>query len=198
VPRPLGQGHGIDHKWQRAESKGQSPEDRGGRRGSRTPKAHRSAVFETAAIANWLALPQSDSSGGRNRTCVLPVNGRALVPARAPPESISRGGRIRTGALLVPNQADWPRFPTPRDRTSAQRESNPHFRHGKAVGCRYIMGTSASTELSKTQSTGWDSNPHRRLTRAVSSPLDHQCYESSGTRGARTLTCLVKSQVCCR
>ncbi len=24
---------------------------------------------------------------------------------------------------------------------SAQRESNPHIRHGKAVGCRYIMGT---------------------------------------------------------
>ena len=23
---------------------------------------------------------------------------------------------------------------------SAQRESNPHFRHGKAAGCRYIMG----------------------------------------------------------
>ena len=23
---------------------------------------------------------------------------------------------------------------------SAQRESNPHIRHGKAVGCRYIMG----------------------------------------------------------
>ena len=29
----------------------------GGRRGSRTLKAHRSAVFETAAIAHWLALP---------------------------------------------------------------------------------------------------------------------------------------------
>ena len=26
------------------------------------------------------------------------------------------------------------------DRKSAQRESNPHIRHGKAVGCRYIMG----------------------------------------------------------
>jgi hypothetical protein len=26
------------------------------------------------------------------------------------------------------------------DRKSAQRESNPRIRHGKAVGCRYIMG----------------------------------------------------------
>jgi hypothetical protein len=35
-------------------------------------------------------------------------------------------------------------FPHPesfRSPTSAQRESNPHVRHGKAVGCRYIMGT---------------------------------------------------------
>ena len=29
----------------------------GGRRGNRTLKAHRSTVFETAAIASWLALP---------------------------------------------------------------------------------------------------------------------------------------------
>ena len=33
--------------------------------------------------------------------------------------------------------------------TSAQRESNPHVRHGKAVGCRYIMGTITDAELSK-------------------------------------------------
>ena len=58
---------------------------------------------------------------------------------------------------------------------SAQRESNPHFRLGKAVGCRYIMGTQDQTELSKNKSTGWDSNPRRRITGAVSSPLDDQC-----------------------
>jgi hypothetical protein len=28
---------------------------------------------------------------------------------------------------------------------SAQRELNPHFRHGKAVGSRYIMGAIWST-----------------------------------------------------
>ena len=32
---------------------------------------------------------------------------------------------------------------------SAQWESNPHFRHGKAVGYRYIMGAKWLTELSK-------------------------------------------------
>src|SRR3954454_23632951 len=34
-------------------------------------------------------------------------------------------------------------------RPSAQRESNPHFRHGKAVGCRYIMGTSSRRRIVK-------------------------------------------------
>ena len=32
---------------------------------------------------------------------------------------------------------------------SAQRESNPHFRHGKATGYRYIMGALWCVELSK-------------------------------------------------
>src|SRR5271157_3673858 len=38
-------------------------------------------------------------------------------------------------------------FPTPRG--SAQRESNPHVRHGEARGCHYIMGTATVAELSK-------------------------------------------------
>ena len=38
----------------------------GGRRGSRTLKAHRSAVFETAAIAGWLALPLDNRTSPRS------------------------------------------------------------------------------------------------------------------------------------
>ena len=34
---------------------------------------------------------------------------------------------------------------------SAQRESNPHVRHGKAIGYRYIMGAWLEAELSKIQ-----------------------------------------------
>ncbi len=34
---------------------------------------------------------------------------------------------------------------------SAQRELNPHFRHGKATGCRYIMGALWCAELSMNQ-----------------------------------------------
>ena len=50
---------------------------------------------------------------------------------------------------------------------SAQRESNPHFRHGKATGCRYIMGAFRCAELSNNKSTGRDSNPRRRTTNAA-------------------------------
>ena len=81
---------------------------------------------------------------------------------------------------------------------SAQRELNPHFRHGKATGCRYIMGAIWCAELSMNKSTGRDSNPRDRNTGAVSSPLDDQCLLFSGTSGARTRTRLVKSQGCCR
>ena len=58
---------------------------------------------------------------------------------------------------------------------SAQRELNPHFRHGKATGCRYIIGALWCAELSKIKSTGWESNPRCRLTSAGSWPLDDQC-----------------------
>ena len=44
---------------------------------------------------------------------------------------------------MHPKHAEYQAFPHP-DNKSAQWESNPHFRHGKAVGCRYIMGAFAS------------------------------------------------------
>ncbi len=59
---------------------------------------------------------------------------------------------------MLPKHAEYQAFPHP-ELESAQRESNPHIRHGKAVGCRYIMGALAFTELSKIKSTGRDSNP---------------------------------------
>ena len=86
------------------------------------PACHRRAEGEGVEPSRLIARPssnrvpspiglpfrQSSSSGGRNRTCVPPVNSRALVPARTPPESHSdsRDGRIRTGDLLLPRQAD--------------------------------------------------------------------------------------------
>jgi hypothetical protein len=59
------------------------------------------------------------------------------------------------------------------------------LRHGEPAGYRYIMGANVLIGLSKSrfESTGWDSNPRRRITGAESSPLDDQCLYSSGTRG---------------
>ena len=67
---------------------------------------------------------------------------------------------------------------------SIQRELNPHFRHGKPVGFRYIMDANVFIELSKNyfESTGWDSNPRCRITGAESSPLNDQCLFLIGIR----------------
>lgn len=90
-------------------------------------------------------------------------------------------------------------------RQSARRESNPRVRLGKAVGSRYITGTrQTEAELSKrTESTGWESNPRFRVTKAESWPLDHQCIASClNTLPSRwdqrdsNPHSLVKSQVC--
>ena len=106
-------------------------QEQGGRRGSRTLKAHRSPGFEPGAVTDRLALPLSSSSGGRNRTCVLPVNSRAFVPARTPPESsmlTSRDGWIRTSVLLLPKQARYRATLRPAENPTAPcawRNSNP-------------------------------------------------------------------------
>ena len=87
------------------------------------------------------------SCGGRNRTCVGAVNSRLPVPARVPPQS-----------------------------KSGRRELNPHFCHGKAAGYRYIMGALRCAGLSKTKSTGRDSNPRRRMTTAAQRcPVRYPC-----------------------
>ena len=52
-------------------------------------------------------------------------------------------GRRNGQAFLHPESSRLP--------TSAQRESNPHVRHGEAVGYRYIMGTFAVPALSKSR-----------------------------------------------
>ena len=146
------------------------------------------------------------SSGGRTRTCVPPVNSRVLVPARTPPESkvqtvgmagfepaisCSQGRRIGQ-AFLHPESSRSP--------TSAQRESNPHVRHGKAVGYRYIMGTITAAGLSRSREhrVGLEpsSPPYESGVFAARRPV--QCRHRSGTGETRTLTEPVKSRTFCR
>jgi hypothetical protein len=168
------------------------------------PQGSSLARFRAGCRHRSACPSESSSSGGRNRTRVLPVNSRALVPARTPPESsrqpVGMAG-FEPALSCSRSRRISQAFPHPessRSPTSAQRESNPHVRHGEAVGYRYIMGTFAVPGLSKIESTGWDSNPRRRLTRAGSSPLDDQCLHPDGTGGARTLTEPVKSRTFCR
>ena len=85
---------------------------------------------------------------------------------------------------MFPEHAGCRASPRPESQIkSAQRESNPRFRHGKAAGYLYIMGACVAAELSKTKSTGPDSNRRRRITGAESSPLDDQCLLSVGSEG---------------
>ncbi len=67
---------------------------------------------------------------------------------------------------------------------SAQRELNPRFRLGKAAGCRYILGAICLSRIVKEHrapdhrcAAVPDSNPRRRITGAVSLPLDDQCNQ---------------------
>ena len=112
----------------------------------------------------------TQSCGGRNRTCVGMINSHLPVPTRAPPQS----------KLLPENR----RHPWLAWEKSTQRESNPHFRPGKAAGCPYIMGAFLSSwsscQRSKNyESTGWDSNPRFRITGAESWPLNDPCLLSN-------------------
>jgi hypothetical protein len=140
---------------------------------------------------------KDSSTGGRSRTSNRRLN-RALPYRWATPVSRHESGRPDLNRRSPAPEAGGFDQALPHPERSAQRESNPHFRHGKAIGCRYIMGTAFRSRIVKeTEGNGWDSNPRRRITGAVPSPLDDQCLPSSGTRGARTLTVLVKSQTLC-
>src|SRR5208337_541178 len=93
----------------RCRALGPIPRPAGGRRGSRTLKAHRSSGFEPGAVALRLALPHRRApaagiepasprlTAGRSYQHELHRNRRL---------SDSRDGRIRTGDFLLPRQAD--------------------------------------------------------------------------------------------
>src|SRR5579859_6395983 len=119
APLPLGQGHFA-----------------GGGRGSRTLKAHRSTVFKTAvragtdAISVGPACPSIRAAAAGIEPAIVSLTGSCLtvwphrnqsvrVAGFEPAFSCARGRRnSRLSHTLISR--------------SAQRESNPHFRHGKA------------------------------------------------------------------
>jgi hypothetical protein len=100
-------------------------------------------------------LNATHSTGGRNRTCELLLNREAHVPAHAAPVLI-----IAVGAAGFEPALSWSQARrisrlshTPKG-SSAQRESNPHFRHGMTAGCRYIMGTMPTPNCQRIRAPG--------------------------------------------
>jgi hypothetical protein len=146
-----------------------------GRRESRTLKAHRSAVFGTAAVACRLVLPFRAAVAGIEPALVSLTGSRLTIGLHRKESrgwaSNPRSPVSETGGLAS--------FPT--SRKSTQRELNPHVLHGEQAGCRYITGASVLITL-----------------RVMLHHAERDDYIFSGTRGTRTLTTLVKSQVCCR
>jgi hypothetical protein len=122
-----------------------------------------SAVFETAALANGLALP----AGSQSVPSVGPIHSAPAAGIEPAPSRLTAGRSYqhelhrnpRLCRILAstswqsgrpdsnrrspaPKAGGLPGFPTPRtDSQSAQRESNPPFRPGKAVGDHYLTGT---------------------------------------------------------
>ncbi len=147
-----------------------------------------------------IGLPFRSSCGDRNRTCVGALNRRLPVPTQAPPQNRVGAVGFEPTISCFRSRRNCQAFPYAECK-SAQRELNPHFRHGKAVGCRYIMGACfESFQLSKNQRRA----PGRTRTDVaalrVRSPRrwTTSAFAFSGTRGIRTLTSPVKSRGCCR
>lgn len=84
--------------------------------------------------------PHRNESGWQDLNLRSQAPRACAMPGFATPWQCRRG-RIRTADLVLPKHAGFQATPRT-EMKSAQRESNPHFRHGKAAGYRYIMGAS--------------------------------------------------------
>jgi hypothetical protein len=112
--------------------------------------------------------------GGRNRTCVKAVNSRLPVPARDPPQSKSGRPELNRRSR-APGARGIPGFPTSCSRRAPSGSRTRTSAMARRQAAATSWARSRHAELSKIKSTGRESNPRRRVTSAVSSPLDDQC-----------------------
>ena len=128
------------------------------------------------------ARPRAQSCGGRNRTCVGAVNSRLPVPARVPPQYQS--ARLESNQhLRAPEARGLSISPT---RRIIERPAGIEPAHPPWQGSRLPLHHGrlcVTTNLSRNQSTGPDSNRRHRITGAESWPLDDQCLLSVGPEG---------------
>ena len=167
VPEPIGQGHVLCRRKRR----GSNPQGSNARPASNGVPSPVGLPFRKAAVAG-----------------IEPASGRltAAYPYQHGAHRIvcfSQDGWIRTSGLLRPKQAECQTFPRPEssERPAGVEPARPPWQgdrlplhHGRLVGSRIVKDH---------QSTRRDSNPRRRITGAVSSPLDDQCVCSVGLVG---------------
>jgi hypothetical protein len=133
----------------------------------------------SSRVPSPVGLPFLSSTGGRSRTSnrrlnrappyrsATPVFEIHLLPSVGmagfePAISCSRSRRI--------SQA----FPHPDQVPSGSRTRTSAMARRQAAATSWARSRRIRSAR-ETESTGWDSNPRRRITGAVSSPLDDQC-----------------------
>ena len=166
----------------------------GGSRGTRTHKRVSLAPAFEAGSSSGRMTSTLSSCGGRNRTCMRPLTGACLYQPGPTASSSVRTVGFEPTISCVPRHADSQTFPhrcrvhiTPL-RADAERPAGVEPALPPWQGSRLPLHhgrMNRLTEIVKDQSksTGWDSNPRRRITSAVSSPLDDQCLLSVGPLG---------------
>ena len=107
---------------------------------------------------------------------------------------MSQDGWIRTSDLVLPKHAEYQAFPHP-EIECAQWESNPHFRHGKAAGCHYIMGACLTVGLSKIEGHRAGLEPAFPLYESGVLAARRPVLVVSGTGGHRTHIVRFKQRV---
>jgi hypothetical protein len=133
-----------------------------------------------------VATQHTRGSRGGSRTPNGPVNSRVRLPVPPPWKSglqsysYSQSGRPDSNRRSPgPEPGGLPGFPTPRPSVEGKCPAGvepalPPWQGGRLP--LHHGHTSPSPDCQRNrESTGWDSNPRRRITGAVSSPLDDRC-----------------------
>ena len=125
----------------------------GGRRGSRTLKAHRSTAFEAAAIAYWLALPYQVRTAGFEPAISCARGARNTKLSHVLNLKAPSGNRTRASAM------------------ARQQATSTSWALVWLLNCQ------------RSRAPGRTRSRRRRITGAESSPLNDQCLLSVGSEG---------------
>ena len=173
MPEPIGQGHVSSRRKERESNPQGLLKARPGSSGVPSPIGLPFRCIKAAAAG-------IEPASGR-LTVAFPYQHRTHRIV-----SFSQDGRIRTGDLVRPRHAEYQAFPRPESRApSGSRTRTSAMARQQATATSWALGWKPNCQRPKfDQSTGRDSNPRRRITGAVSSPLDDQCVVQWDQRGS--------------